>query len=89
MEANVLGIAEGADFQYDYSIEVLLLNLAQMLHKSTSAPLLAIPCWRSMFSLLRLSPRKFTIIKVEYFQIFFWNCYAKNSFVIKSIFSYL
>jgi len=43
--ANGLGIAEGGEFQHYSSLEILLLNLAQMLHRSTSAPLMAIPCW--------------------------------------------
>lgn len=47
--ANIFGIAEGGDYQHQFSIEkpkfILLLNC----HKSTPAPLLAIPCFNALF----------------------------------------
>ena len=43
-QPDVPGLAEGGDFQYKSSIELLLLNLAEMFNRSTSAPLLANPC---------------------------------------------
>ena len=45
MLPNVLGIAEGGDFQHKSSIEERKLNLAQMSNRSRSDPLLAIPCY--------------------------------------------
>lgn len=44
LAANGSGIGGGGDFQHKSSIELVLLNLAQMFHRSTLAPLLAIPC---------------------------------------------
>ena len=41
---NGLGIAEGGDFYHKSSIEERMFNFVQMLHRSTSTPLLAIPC---------------------------------------------
>ena len=47
MPANGSGIAEGGDFQHKSSLEILMLNLAQMPNRSRLAPLLAIPCYRA------------------------------------------
>jgi len=41
---NGLGIAEGGDFLHQSSIEAQMFVLAQMPNRSSSAPLLAIPC---------------------------------------------